>query len=141
MMKALHPQTKTYQKGNLDKFWLRLFEKLYLLARAQLIVCPDSTFHSFESLLSPYYQPLKRMYKLLSHGIGFMDSDTIKRFQLMASAENWINGHPEKELDLDINNVIRGEINDWQGRFTISVNLNFDVYFIEQLRPDPEKNP
>ncbi|MCK5020734.1 MAG: hypothetical protein KAS32_27180 [Candidatus Peribacteraceae bacterium] len=76
MMKCLNPQTKAHKKGKLDPFWLALFEKLDTLSKLQLIIYPDSIYHTNESLLSPYFEPLKRLYELLSHGVSFYDRGT-----------------------------------------------------------------
>jgi hypothetical protein len=134
MMKALNPQTKSYQKGALDDFWVKCFERLDSLCKLQLIICPDSGFHTNESLLSPFFEPLKRMYELLSGGISFCDHETIKRFQLYYHASNWISGNQEKEINLDVNSVVRGKINAWQDRLFISVNINYSIDWIDDLR-------
>lgn len=134
MMKALNPQTKSYQKGALDDFWVKCFERLDSLCKLQLIICPDSGFHTNESLLSPFFEPLKRMYELLSGGVRFCDHETIKRFQLYYHASNWISGNQEKEINLDVNSVVRGKINAWQDRLFISVNINYSMDWIDDLR-------
>jgi hypothetical protein len=59
MMKALNPETKAYKKGTIKKFWLTLFEKLDKLSKLQLIVCPYSESHRYESLAAPFYNDLK----------------------------------------------------------------------------------
>jgi len=139
MMKALNPQTKSYQKGTLDEFWVRCFERLDSLCKLQLIICPDSSFHTNESLLSSYFKPLKRMYELLSHGVSFYDHETIKRFQIYEHATNWISGKVGKELNLDVHSVVRGKINAWQDKLIISVNLHYDLDWIDDLRKIREK--
>jgi hypothetical protein len=100
MMKSLNPKTKAHQKGALDDFWTALFERLDSLCKLQLAICPDSLYHMNESLLSPYYEPLKRMYELLSNGVTFYDKATIERFQIYDHAKNWILGTPERKVDL-----------------------------------------
>jgi len=139
MMKVLNPQTKAYKKGTLDMFWLRLFERVDSLCKLQLIICPDSGFHTNESLLSPYFRPLKQMYELLSNGTSFDDHETIKRCQLATHAENWISGKADKPLNLDVHSVVYGKINEWQDRFIVSVNMQYGTDWIEDLRRDREK--
>jgi len=133
MMKALNPQTKPYQKRSLDEFWVKLFERLDSLCKLQLILCPDSGFHNKESLLSPYFEPLKRMYELLSHGVSFYSYETIKRFQICEHAKNWISGEREKELNLDVHSVVHGKINVWQDRLIISMNVQYDTDWLDGL--------
>jgi len=134
MMKVLNPGSKAYKKGKLDEYWIKLFERLDSLCKLQLIVCPESESHGEESLLSPYFRPLKRMYELLSGGISFYDYETIKRFQISEHARNWITGNPEKELDLDVHSVARRNINAWQERFTISTNMEYPQDWIDEMR-------
>ena len=53
------------------------------------------------------------MYELLSGGVSFCDPETIKRFQLYHHAANWISGDKNKEINLDVDSVVRGNINAW----------------------------
>jgi hypothetical protein len=43
MMKALNPAARAH--GRVDSFWLELFERLDVLSKLQLIICPDSETH------------------------------------------------------------------------------------------------
>ncbi len=56
MMKALNPETRAGRSGPISRFWLDLFERLDVLAKLQLIVCPDSIFHEWESLAAPFFR-------------------------------------------------------------------------------------
>lgn len=137
MMKFLNPNTKAHQKGKVNSFWGMLFERLDTLCKLQLIICPDSDFHKYESLLAPFYESLKRMYELLSHGVSFYGHETIQRFQILKQLKIWLS--ETKTLDLDINKIIHGEINTWQGRFIISVNTRNPQELIDELRTNREK--
>ncbi len=139
MMKILNPNTKAYQRGKVDKFWLELFERLDSLCKLQLVVCPDSMFHIDESLLSSFYEPLKQMYKLLSHSITFDNPVDIKRHQIYEHASNWISNHPDKELNLDVHSVVFDKINAWQDRFIISGNIQYPSEWIDDIRNTREK--
>lgn len=138
MMKMLNPDTTAYKKGGLDDFWLRLFERLDSLCKLQLIICPYSGFHTYESLLSQYYESLKRMYELLSYNVSFYDYETIQNNQIYEYALNWITGQPEKKLNLDVQSVVDGKINAWQNRLIISVDIKYDPLWIEGLRQKRE---
>lgn len=133
MMKILNPDTNAYKKGTLDNFWLTLFEKLDSLCKLQLILCPHSSFHTSESLVSPYFEPLKQIYELLSYGVSFYDHEVIKETQIYEHATNWIANNVNKKLALDINSVITGKINVWQSRFIISVNIQYKPNLINEL--------
>jgi len=139
MMKALNPQTKTYKEGTLDEFWIRVFDRLARLCKLQLIICPFSGFHTNESLLSPYFEHLKRMYELLSYGISFYNHKKIKISQIYNHAKNWISGEGEKLLNLDVHSVVHGKINAWQDRVLISMNWQYDIDCIDNLRKTREK--
>ena len=132
MMKILNPQVKAHTK--VDKFWKALFERLDTLCKMQLIVCPDSSFHVDESLLSPYYRPLKRMYELFSHGVTFHNPNSIEMKQLYEHALNWANGNKDAKSTLNINSVIHGKINNWQGRFIITGNIHYPSNLVEDIR-------
>ncbi|MBO8129148.1 MAG: hypothetical protein H0Z39_08115 [Peptococcaceae bacterium] len=139
MMKSLNPNTKAYQKGTIDPIWRTLFEKLDTLCKLQLIICPDSDFHTSESLLSPFYPTLKRMYELLSHGVSFYHHEDIKRFQICEHAKNWLGNEEDKPPNLDINSVVHGNINAWQEPYIISVNWERDQDSLDKLRETREK--
>lgn len=136
IMKFLNPNTKAYQKG-VDPFWAKLFEKLDTLCKLQLIICPDSDFHRYESLLAPFYEPLRRMYELFSHGVSFYDHETIQRFQIIGQLRIWLG--EAKKLDLDVHRVVHGNINAWRERFIISVNMKNPPELIDEIRSNREK--
>lgn len=137
MMKFLNPDTKAHQKGNVDSFWSRLFERLDTLCKLQLIICPDSDFHEHESLLAPFYGPLKRMYELFSNGVSFYDHETIQRFQILGQLNIWFG--ETKTLDLDVHKITHGNINAWRKRFIVSVNTQKPQELIDEIRTNREK--
>lgn len=134
MMKALNKKTEANKKGRVDIFWHTLFEKLDRLCKLQLINCPDSHIHTDESLMTGYFKELERMYELLSHGVSFERSETIQEHQICEHAFNWISGHPEKPISLDVHKVIHGKINAWQDRLIISMDRNITESWIEDIR-------
>jgi len=129
MMKVLNATTKAHQR--IDPFWKVLFEKLDTLCKLQLIICPDSHSHRNESLLAPSYEHLRRMYELLSHGVTFYDSWTIKSFQILRRLSVWLG--EVKEPELDVRTIVHGEINAWQERCILSIGgLGDDI--VEEIR-------
>lgn len=144
MEKAINPKVGKKQKQRIDSFWLDLFSLLDTLCKMQLIVCPDSITHQKESMLAKeYYKALKRMYEQLSHGTSFKSFATIERFQLCEAAKNWIQGNPYKETEISIESFIHGNINIWQDRFIVSVDIsNFDndIKTLSQNREDTQKS-
>lgn len=133
IMKADNPNIKAYKKGRLDNFWFTLSEKITRLRRLQLIVCPRSNIQIRESLVSPYFDALKQMYEKLGHGLSFQDFEVIKARQILKNARNWVLGCEQKE-SLQRDDAISGEVNAWQERYFISVNINYDPAWIDNLR-------
>jgi hypothetical protein len=134
MMKALNPETKAYKNGTLDHFWLNLFERLDSLCKLQLIVCPHSDLHIDESLPSPYFNALKRMYLQLSHNVRFFPHEWIERRQVLQHAKNWILGKAEIELIIEKKSAIHNKINGWQNRYIIDTNIKYFPEMIDHLR-------
>ena len=127
MMKVLNTRTEANKKGRVDPFYHKLFEKLDRLCKLQMIICPDSDIHLDESLMTGYFEELKRMYELLSHGVTFGNHDAIKESQLYEHALNWASGNPKKPISLNVYDVVKGKIKDWQSRFIVSINMNFQA--------------
>lgn len=124
MMKSINPETEAYKKGSLDPFFKSLFELLDRLNKYQLIICPDSINHYNESVSSPFYKPLRRVYEQLSHGTSFEFPETIKRFQIHNNFLEWLGDHPQSITKDD---VIHGSINEWQDRLIVSVDIGSQI--------------
>lgn len=139
MMKALNPQTKAHQKGRTDPFWIALFEKLDALTKSQLVVCPDSSAHGEESVLSPFNKALRRMYELFSHGVSFHDPWTIERFQIHKHMTAWLAG-TSGQLKFEIQSAIRGrDLHGWKDRIIVSAEIPWEQDWIDQLRANRDK--
>lgn len=133
IMKVYNPSTKAFKKGRLDVFWHTAADKLSRLGRLQLIVCPESDIHLSESIVSPYFDALKRMYEKLGHGVRFQDLETIKSRQILKNAQNWLMGNKQSEI-IERSDAVSGEVNAWQERFSISVDMSYDPEWIDDLR-------
>jgi len=137
MMKFLNPSAKSHKKVKEDIFWGKLFRQLHTLCKLQLIICPDSDIHEAESLLAPYYKPLKRIYELFSHGISFQSHETIKLFQIIGQLNIWV-GDTEN-YNLNVQDIVSKKINVWQNRFNITINRNNPQSLIEEIRTNRDK--
>jgi|SRR6185312_11646449 len=131
MMKAIN--AKLGKQDKVDPFWLGLFERLDSLIAKQLIICPDSHFHQRESLVNRY-KPLKRMYEHLSRGVTFNDAFTIQRFQVCHAFRQSLGLLPSDSPPLTVDDVVHGTINEWQEKFTISVNPQYSDEYIAEIR-------
>ncbi len=136
MMKALNPNIRAGGSGKASEFWLQLFDRLDVLAKLQLCVYPESSFHEWESLVAPFFRPLNRMYEHLSCGVSFLDPDTIARFQIIGQLHLWL-GKKDRSI-LDIHRVVNGRINAWLERLQVSVHLGHSPELLEELRRDRE---
>ena len=123
--KALDPDARSHAKVLTNPFWEEVYRKLDVLSKQNLISCPDSSFHTDESLMSgdPPYDTLKEVYEHLSQGCTFFDHNTITRFQTISHFQNYLNGHPEKPLVLRAEDVVHGRLHEWTGRMRIGVNM------------------
>ena len=137
MMKVLNPESKSYQKGTVNKVWLNVFEKSHRLCKMQLIICPDSNYHHNESIVSPFFNELKRIYELFSHGITFYDNFSIQNRQLFDHAECWLEEREYKPV-FDINDITDNNINAWQDRIIISVDVGNTDYLANEVRQSRE---
>jgi len=132
MMKSINPTLKKTNK--VDPFFRKLFEKLDVLNKMQVIICPESTSHFDESFVSSYYPALKRLYEQLAHNFNFYDPETIKRFQILEDFNGWI-GLPKKPIDVGDVLTGTGDLDGWDDRFIISVSLrDQDTSLAEELR-------
>jgi hypothetical protein len=134
IMKSLNPQVPSHEKAKGDPFWLDLFKALETARRAQLVACPSSSEHDLESILSPFYAPLKLLYNYLSWGISFEDSDMIKRRQIYASAKAWARGI-DPQYDLNPEAVIEGDLHHWTEHLLVYVKGQYPT-FTEDLRQE-----
>jgi hypothetical protein len=119
MTKALHPTAAAGRE--IDAFWRGLFEKLDVVCKMQLAICPDTATHREESAVWTYPEALRRMYEHFSHGVSFHDTSTVREAQLMEFFEHWLAGHPTERVRAARDTLIRGSINSWQERFRITV--------------------
>lgn len=135
MMKSLNPKAKSHGKDNLDSFWRELFERVDRLSKLQVLVCPRSEFHSDESLLSPFYEALKRMYELLSGGVSFEDKHHIECMQFGDAAKQWVQGVSPPKVQLDRKKVLHGgDLTGWHDRLIISVKMTYLDEWIQDIR-------
>ena len=133
IMKVLHPDFKrNVDKKHLD-FWHNLFGKLDRISKLQLIICPHSGFHTDESLLSQFFKPLKKIYELLGHGIGFIQENNILNSQISQIANYWIKNEKEYKIVIDHSDAIRERIDGWFDQLFISLSQSYLFDFKEDI--------
>jgi hypothetical protein len=134
------PKTPT-ERGlskTVDPFWHLLFDKLKCLLGLQLVVCPQSSAHDRESVLSRHHAALKEMFETLSLGVSFDDFETIKRFQLSEQLQHWLKEQPERTSEIKPNKLLRRDPHVWTDRFLITVNLGQIPGYIEAVNAERE---
>jgi hypothetical protein len=119
MTKALHPTAAAGRE--IDPFWRELYEKLDVVCKMQLAICPDSATHREESAVWTHPEALRTMYEHLSHGVSFYDTASVREAQLMEFLENWLADTPTAPISADRESLIRGPIDSWQERYRITV--------------------
>jgi len=125
----------------IDPFWHQLFGKLTELLGLQIAVCPGSSAHDRESVLSRHHRSLKGTFKSLSLGISFRDFETIKRFQLTEHLRNWLRGQPERIAEIKTHktrSVVHRDPHVWTDRFLITVNLGQIPGYVEAVKAERE---
>lgn len=132
IMKMLSPNAKGHERTASEPFWKELFETLGVVCHLQLVVCPDSKEHEYESLTSAFYKSLKRTYEHFSGGLSFYPSDDIKRKQIARLAECWLKKEPAT-FDFDAQEITHGNLHEWADRIYITVDGVLDG-LVDELR-------
>jgi len=130
MMKAVND--KIGKKDKVDQFYFTLFEKLEYLSSAQLIVCPDSSFHRSESLLSDY-SALKQMYEHFSGGGTFYDPATLHRFQIIEKYRAFL-GNKKFIFDKEATGISSDYIHGWRPELMVSVDFKTTKKELKEMR-------
>jgi hypothetical protein len=121
-----------------DPFWHLLFEKLKYLLGWQVVVCPQSSAHDRESVLSRHHSSLKGTFENVSLGVSFYDFETIKRFQLSDHLKHWLRGQPERTSEIKAHRVLHRNPHVWTDRFLITVNLAQTPGYVEAVKAERE---
>ena len=133
MMKVLNPNVRSRKREDED-FWLELFRFVDRLCKLQLLVCPDSEFHTEESLVSPFPAPLKRMYELLSGGVTLRRRHAIELLQIHEHVQRWATGRESQTWQFDMRATAYGELDGWQDRLIITTEWGDRHDWINEIR-------
>ena len=139
MVRSLHPKMKATGNNDADNFWVRLYQKLDRLVKMQIIICPQSSFHLQESVVSNFFEPLERMYYLLSRGAKFINQHQIRKIQIENSVRNWIRGLARKPTIHSLETVVDRNINIWLPREVKLYPSQYPQTYEEELRKSRER--
>ena len=123
---------------SVDPFWHLLFAKLNGLLILQLVVCPQSSAHDRESILSRHHLSLRQTFEALSLGVFFYDFETIKRFQLSEHLQHWLRGQHNRISEITARRVLHSDPHVWTDRFLITVDLGQVPGYVEAVRAERE---
>jgi hypothetical protein len=132
IMKILSPDAQGHERTASNPFWKELFETLGVVCHLQLVVCPDSKQHQYESLTSAFYKSLKRTYEHFSGGLSFYAADDIQRMQIARLTECWLKKEPTT-FDFDAQEITHGKLHEWADRIYITVDGVLDG-FVDDVR-------
>lgn len=138
MVRALHPAMKATGNSNTDNFWINLYQKLDRLIKMQIIICPQSSFHFQESVVSSFFEHLEKMYHLLSRGSKFADQNQIRKVQIENSVRSWIWGSNKKDLVNSMQSIFNMNVNTWLPREIEFSPSHYSESFEKQLRESRE---
>ena len=140
IVRVLDPRTSPARLERLKPhgdFYRTAFEKIHRLCKLHLLVCPDSPLHYDESVVSPDFRKLKRLWELLSHGATLLPPDTIRNRQVLEFARKWLGLHnavaPSRQT------AITGRLNEWQDWFQITLNTGVIPELPRELRETRDK--
>jgi ribosomal protein S18 acetylase RimI-like enzyme len=134
LMKVLHADSRRRleERGQGD-FWAELFDRLDRLVKLHVLVCPSSTAHWEESLPTPVYEQLRRMYEHLSGGVDFNDPETIRRAQVHHQFLEWIGDVEAANRPITVRTITNGELNRWLDRLSVQARLGGEADFVDDL--------
>jgi len=127
------------RRGKKEPRWNHLFDRLKQLIEDQLIVCPESLYHEYESELGgDLADVLEETYEVLSAGVDFKHPHEIEQKQIYDSWMKFIGEDTKEGYHFDWNDALRGSPHQWHGRFVIKVNRYRDPQAIEERRQSKE---
>jgi len=136
---AISLMAKALLRGQ-DDDWLRLFEKLDVLVRAQLVICPESDVHLIESVVSKLHVSLKRLYAHFAGGVALFPTHSIKCYQFRTAFEKHLGGQQGDPFEFDPGCIVMsGHIHGWLEHFTFLPNLQLTQDDLERIRIDRDR--
>lgn len=133
-MFALDPSSRQHGRDPNEPFFRELFERLDRMGKKQLLVCPSSEFHDLESLPTPCFEQLKRMYELLAYSVRWFDSDQVRMMLIMEAFRGWLSGSSPQESSYTRDDFLYGDRTGWTGHFYAESHLRRGLNLVEEIR-------
>lgn len=137
ILRVLDPQTpagRLLRLGPHAAFYRSAFEKIHRLCSLQLLVCPNSSLHYDESVVTPDFRELRRLWEILSLGATLHRPETIRDSQVMNFARKWIGLPPDEPQPGQRESIVAGRINAWQNWFQVTLNTGVNPELLTGLR-------
>jgi hypothetical protein len=119
IMKMLNAEAPGHERAKSEPLWGELFELLGVLCKMQLVICPNSTEHDDESLISQFYEELKYTYEHFSAGISFDRATSIEEHQIVDALKCWLKNEKPK-FDFDPRTITHQNLHGWHDRFFVT---------------------
>lgn len=129
IMNSLDKTSSKYENIRKDPYWIELYKLISKLVQNQRIICPYSHYHFKESISTPVFDKLKKIYKHISYNHQLLTHQQIFNFQVYKEFETYLS---DESVDYDIE-VIRGDYDKWEDRFMVSVDFNLSKEDIDAL--------
>ena len=133
MTKALNKAGPRHTAAAANPFWVTLFERLERVVKLQLVICPDSDVHRHESMVSGFFEPLKRMYEQFSRGVSFDSTDQIAQRQLNTALLAWLVGEVP-QYDFNPERITHHGLQEWKPNYIISVSGEYPASIVGGIR-------
>lgn len=132
IMNSLDKKSSKYERINKDTYWRRLFTILSRLIQAQIIVCPYSRYHFKESLSTPVFDKLKKLYKHLSYGVELNHHQEIFNYQVCQKFEEYLSSSSSSySIPITMENY-----NKWEDRLQINVEFSLPKEEIDAIHEE-----
>lgn len=116
------------KKGKKNSFD-SIIERLYILAKKQLIICPYSDLHDIEShQMSEDGKKLFIKIKEISRGKRFHLMDKIKEQQIIRAFESFLDNEKLDKYELQLKHAIEPDVHDWDPSFRIDTDFSVSQF-------------
>ena len=127
IVKAKEPNAK-------EPHWGHLHARLVELAAKQLIVCPFSTIHRAESLLTAEWRDrLKLLYRTIGD-VSFRSPEEIETAQLLTAIRSWLGLPRRSDWEESWQEPFESDPHRWTADMTVLASFQTDEQAVSRLR-------
>jgi len=134
MLYALNQATRQHGRNPHEDFYRELFARLDLLGKKQLLVCPKSEFHDYESMTTECSESLKDVYELLSYNTTWYPADSVHMRQIMKAFRKWIGDESGEEKAFTKDDFLYGDRTAWTDHFYVVTATPKNEELVTEIR-------